>query len=111
MKSEIMYIELKTHPEGHTDRGPAWIGRVSFTRTGQTLIYKGMRFQKIRGDSCANYHDIQTGSRYWISGPKKNGEDRYPWARQARVDIDEDVREEYWTKVRNLPVRVKDTVT
>lgn len=36
-KSRIMYVELKS---GHGDRGPAWIGRVHFNRTGRTLLYR-----------------------------------------------------------------------
>ncbi|MGD0226386.1 MAG: hypothetical protein ABSF71_28995 [Terriglobia bacterium] len=71
MKPRIMYIELKTYPGGHDDRGPARIGRVTFNRTGKTLLYRGKRFQKGVPDSCANYHDVETGEGYWISGPKK----------------------------------------
>ena len=35
-----MYIELKTHPDSHDDRGPARIGRITFNKTGKTLQYK-----------------------------------------------------------------------
>lgn len=108
MKPRIMYIEQKTHPGGHDDRGPARIGRVTFNKSGKTLIYRGKRFQKGGTDSCANYHEVETGDGYWISGPKKNGEDRYPWGKKAPVEIDEDVREEYWTKIRELPERIKE---
>ena len=59
-----MYIELKTHSGGHDDRGPARIGLVTFNRSGKTLIYRGKRFQKGGTDSCANYHDIETGEGY-----------------------------------------------
>jgi hypothetical protein len=38
---------------------------------------------------------------YWISGPKKNGEDGLYGPRPT--PIDQDVREEYWTKIRKLP--------
>jgi hypothetical protein len=31
-----MYIELKT---GYQDNGPAWIGRVKFSKTGQTIYF------------------------------------------------------------------------
>src|SRR5689334_12190981 len=99
-----MYIELKTHDGGHDDRGPARIGRVGFNRTGKTLLYAGKRFQKGGTDSCANYHDVATGEGYWISGPKKNGQDRHTYG-GGPVEIDEDVREEYWTEVRRLPGR------
>ncbi|UCC16588.1 MAG: hypothetical protein JSU58_09505 [Dehalococcoidales bacterium] len=96
-----MYIELKTHPGGHDDRGPAWIGRVYFNKSGKTLTYKGQRFQRGNWGTCSNYVDVKTGDKYWISGPKKNGEDRYPWARRTPVYIDADVLVEYWTKIRN----------
>ncbi len=109
-KSRIMYIELKTHPGGHDDRGPARIGRVTFTRTGRTICYAGKRFQRGRPASCGNYYDIDTGDEYWISGCKKNGEDRYPWGAAAPVEIDEDVREEYWTTIRNQPERRNDEI-
>ena len=102
MKPRIMYIELKTHAGGHDDRGPARIGRVTFNRTGKTLLYRGKRFQKGGTDSCANYRDVETREGYWISGPKKNGGDRHRHG-GGPVEIDEDVREEYWTEIRKQP--------
>lgn len=107
MKSRIMYIELKTHSSGHDDRGPAWIGRVYFTKSSRTLTYRGKRLQRGNYGYCSNFMDFETEEEYWISGPKKNGEDRYPWARRTPVEIDEDVQEEYWTKIRNQPDRDK----
>ncbi len=111
MESRIMYIEWKTHPDGHTDRGPARIGRIFFNKSGKTLMYQGKKFQKSRAASCSNYHDIETGDGYWISGPKKNGQDRYSWASRTPVEIDEDVREEYWIKIRNRPNKIKEKLT
>lgn len=99
-----MYIELKTHAGGHDDRGPARIGRVTFSKTGRTLYYQGKSFARARLH-CGNYCDIDSGDEYWISGPKKNGEDRYGWAQRSPVEIDEAVREEYWTTIRNEPER------
>lgn len=109
MKPRIMYIELKTHPGGHDDCGPARIGRVSFSKSGRTLYYQGKSFQRAHLP-CGNYYDIETENEYWISGPKKNGQDRYPWASRAPVEIDEDVREEYWTVIRNQPERKNEAV-
>jgi len=106
MKPRIMYIELKTHDRDHDDNGPAWIGRVTFSKTGKTIYYRGRKLQRRRG-ICGNYYDIETGDEFWISGPKKNGEDRYAWAGE-RVRIDEDVREEYWTEIRNQPERASE---
>jgi len=107
MKSKIMYIELKTHSDGHNDRGPARIGRVTLNRTGKTLTYRGKRFQKGGTDTCANYHEVDSRDGYWISGPKKNGQDRHP-SGGGPVEIDEDVREEYWTEIRKQPERVNE---
>jgi len=45
---------------------------------------------------------------YWISGCKKAGDDTlYP----GIVEIDEDVREEYWLQIRNRPGCVEQTST
>lgn len=103
MKPRIMYIELKTYSGGEGWRGPARIGRVTFNRTVKTLRYRGKRFQKGGTDSGANYHDVDTREGYWISGPKRNGQDRHQRRGGGPVEIDEDVREEYWTKIRNMP--------
>ena len=98
MKSRIMYIELKQ--ADHNDNGPARIGRVTFSKTGRTIYYKGKAFRSLKGSGiCANYFDVETGEEYWISGPKKNGEDRH-WAGSGKVEIDEDVRDEYLRDVR-----------
>jgi hypothetical protein len=108
MKSRIMYIELKTHECGN-DAGPARIGRVTFSKTGSTMYYQGKSFQRANL-SCGNYRERDTGDDYWISGPKKKGGDRYPWAQRAPVEIDDDVREEYWTTIRNQPHRKNESV-
>ncbi len=98
MKSRIMYIELKQ--ADHNDNGPARIGRVTFSKTGRTIYYKGKAFQSLKGTViCWNYFDIESRVVYWISGPKKNGEDRHS-AGSGNVEIDEDVREEYLRDIR-----------
>ena len=87
-----MYVELKT---GYNDNGPAWIGRVSFSKTGRTIYYRGKSLRRIPGGGIsANYRDVETDEQYWISGVKKNREDRH-WAGAGPVVIDEDVRAEY----------------
>ena len=51
----------------------------------------------------ANYIDRVTHEEYWVSGPRKDGQDTlYP----GRVEIDEDVREDYWRTIRSLPENV-----
>ncbi len=110
MKTRIMYIELKSG-DGHNDRGPAPIGRVTFSKTGKTIRYRDLERQSLRGYAfCANYYDVNTGAEYWVSGPKKNGQDRH-WAGAGPVEIDEDVREEYWREIRSQPSRLADKTT
>lgn len=97
VKPRIMYIECKS--EGIS--GPARIGRVSFSKTGRTLCYGGRKYQTLRGQGFkANYFDTERGHEYWISGCKKRGGDRlYP----GLIEIDDDVREEYWLDIRQMP--------
>ena len=98
--TRIMYIENKEN----SLNGDAVIGRVTFSKTGRTVYYKGRRFRKIyRGGFKSNFFDEETGEEYWISGCKKNGVDRLYGRDSIPVYIDEDVREEYWTTIRNMP--------
>jgi hypothetical protein len=110
MKSRIMYIEHKIPGTG--DTGPARIGRVRFSRTGRTIYYADKALQSLKGaGTYGNYAEVETGDVYWISGPKKDGRDRHRCARQGEpVEIDEDVRVEYWTDIRGLPERKHDAV-
>lgn len=96
MKSCIMYIEDKND---NALAGSARIGRVTFSKSGQSIYYQERRFEKLRSRGLANYVEVESGDEYWISGCKTKGEDRlYP----GLVEIDEDVREEYWTEIRGL---------
>lgn len=95
-----MYIEAKQG--GLT--GPARIGRMTFSKTGATLFYAGRSFQTLKGRGFkANYFEVETGDYYWISGPKKNGQDSL-YATHVRPEVDADVQVEYWTRIRGLPV-------
>src|SRR5271166_2818437 len=83
--------------------GTARIGRVTFSRTGATLHYGGRSFQSLKGSGFkANYFDVESGEQFWISGPRKDGTDRL-YKSDWPVEIDEDVREEYWTEIRKWP--------
>ena len=67
------------------------------------MYYQGRRFETLSGDGYkANYFDVETGQEYWISGCKKNGLDRL-YGERLLIEIDEDVREEYWVEIRNQP--------
>jgi len=99
MKTRIMYIENK----GDGISGPARIGLVTFSKSGQSVYYRGRRFQTLSGRGFkANYFDCETGEHYWISGCKKDGTDRlYP----GTIEIDLDVRQRYWIEIRKMPER------
>jgi hypothetical protein len=93
----IMYIERKS---GGNDCGPARIGLVTFSKTGRTIYYLGQSFQSCNGQGISgNYFDVESGVEYWISGPKKNGQDRH-WAGSGPIEIDDDVIEAYWRDIR-----------
>lgn len=97
MKTRIMYIERKA--ESLT--GEARIGKVTFSKSGKSLYYNGMCFQRFSGFK-ANYYEIETGEEYWISGCRKDGADRL-YGERLPIEIDRDIQEEYWISIRNLP--------
>lgn len=90
-RSRIMYIEQKT--EGL--EGPARIGRVYFSKSGKSLYYNGALFRSLKGAGFkANYFETETGDFYWISGPRKDQNDRL-YGGNKDVVVDADVRDEY----------------
>ena len=81
----------------------------SFSKRGKTIYYGGKAFQSCGGSGYkANYFDIETRDQYWISGCKRNGTDRL-YGERVPVEIDDDVREEYWTEIRGLPEKKDET--
>ncbi|MCR8556034.1 hypothetical protein KXD93_00180 [Mucilaginibacter sp. BJC16-A38] len=98
MKSRIMYIERKANEV----TGTARIGRVTFSKTLRTMYYDGKEFIKVKGGYKYNCIEIATTEPYWISGCKKNGDDTL-YGGNIPIEIDGDVREEYWTKIRLKP--------
>lgn len=116
-KTRIMYIEKKggnaaPHWWGSTSpanlTGSGRIGRVTFSKTGRSLTYRGKQFSKAN-EFKANYL-CETEEWFWISGPKKRGRDAL-YATNIPTQIDEDVREEYWTQIRKQPERKNETST
>lgn len=90
-RSKIMYIENKS--EGL--EGSARIGRVYFSKTGKTIYYRGSKFQSLKGSGFkANYFEVDSGKHYWISGPRKDRNDRL-YGGNKGVEIDSDIYEEY----------------
>ena len=97
MKSRIMYVEYK----GFGLAGTARIGRVTYSQTGKSVYYHGRTLRTLAGRGYkANYFDVETKERYWVSGPQKDGQDTlYP----GIVEIDDNVRQEYWLEIRKRP--------
>ena len=95
--SAIMYVEYK----GGELTGPARICRVTFSQTRKTLYYKDHIFRSLKGMGYkANYLDHQAGGWYWISNCRSDGQDTlYP----GIIEVDDDVREEYWATIRQRP--------
>ncbi len=89
--SMLRYIELKS---GYSDNGPAWIGRVSLSRSKTTIYFNGRALKRAKGGGSGNYFDIETGQAYWVSGVKRNGEDRH-WAGSGRILVEAAVVKEY----------------
>ena len=89
-RTRIMYVEQMV--AGALHRGPAWISRVQYSKSGRSVYFRGRELLNVgRGD----YQDVATGERFWVSGPKKNRQDRH-WAGGGQVEIDDDIREEYF---------------
>ncbi len=93
-----MYIERKAG----SVCGEARIGRVTFSKTLRTMYYDGKEFIKVKSGFKHNCIEISTQEEYWISGCKKNGDDTL-YSGNVPIEIDEEVREEYWTFIRNTP--------
>ena len=90
---KIMYIERKA---GELE-GPARIGWVTFSKTGQTIYYRGQSFRSLKGSGYkSNYYDVETDDEYWISGVRKDRQDRLYGGGLHNVEIDDDAREEYF---------------
>jgi hypothetical protein len=96
----LRYVELKS---GHSDNGLAWIGYVTQSKSGRTLYFNGRGLMKLkgqrRGDSGGNYIGMETGESFWVSGVKKNGQDRH-WAGSGKVLIEAEAISEYLDTVK-----------
>ena len=95
-RSRIMYIENKT--DGL--EGSARIGRVYFSKSGKTLYYAGLKFQSLKGKGFkANYFDVETLDEYWISGPRKDQNNRL-YGGNRGVEVDDDVKQAYQVYIK-----------
>ena len=85
-----MYVENKN---GAIDGDDARVGWVTFSKTGQSIYYRGLTLQKANGIS-GNFQDTNSGEEYWVSGIKRRGSNVH-WAERVSVMIDDDALEEY----------------
>jgi hypothetical protein len=107
-RTRIMYIEDKSG----SLNGDARIGRVTFSKSGRSLTYRGRAFQSLGGRGFkANYFDVESGDHFWISGPRKDGRDRLYGQSAKPILIDDDVAEDYWRNIRGQKPPARGTVT
>lgn len=100
MARRIMYVQLKT---GYNlDRGPSWITWVRFSKTWKTAYFHGRTLRRWPGMFDANFHDVETGEEFWVSGPKRDQTD----GRYSRVlpEIDDDARRPCEQFLRGAPL-------
>ena len=104
-KTRIMYIENKSG----SLTGPARIGRVTYSKSGRSVQYRGQTFQSLSGHGFkANYFDIDTNDRFWISGPRKDGADGLYGRITTSDDVDDDVAKEYWRDIRGADLQFRN---
>jgi|TARA_B110000027_G_C15942992_1_gene222122 hypothetical protein len=92
MRTEIKYLELKS---GFSGNGPAWIGLVSFSKSGKTIYFDGKAFQRMGSARIqGNFMDIESGNEYWISGVKKDLSDRHKFG-GGKILVEKRILSEY----------------
>lgn len=88
----LKYVELKS---GFADNGPAWIARVTVSKSGRTVYFNGRALKRTgRNGGRGNHWDLENGDEYWVSGVKKSGHDRH-WAGSGLVNIEVSAVAEY----------------
>jgi hypothetical protein len=80
---------------------PLLVPRLS--KTGRTLYYDG---RELRGIGQPWYQDTETGEDFWIHPAPK----RFKKHTSIPAEIDEDVRVEFWTAIREEPERVHERI-
>ena len=91
-KRRLMYVENK---DGEIDGANGRIGWVTFSKTGQTVYYRGRELAKAKGGGVrGNFFDVATREEFWISGVKKRGSNTH-WAEKVTVAVDADAVDHY----------------
>lgn len=92
MQRRLMYVENKN---GDIDGVAARIGWVTFSKSGQSVYYRGRELRKIKGGGVSgNFRDVGSGDEYWISGIKGRGSNTH-WAESTKCQVDADAAQEY----------------
>jgi len=91
LKRRILYVENK---DGDLDGVQARIGWVTFSKTGQSVYYRGRALKKTSQGVRGNFYDEASGEEYWISGIKKRGTNAH-WAESVKIVVDDDAEDEY----------------
>ena len=93
LKRRLMYVENKS---GLIDGSSARIGWVEFSRSGRSVLYRGLTLSRIKGGGVSgNYFEVGSGNEFWVSGVKERGSNAHPAERAGTVVVDEDAREAY----------------
>ncbi len=93
LKRRLMYIENK---DGNIGGTHARIGWVTFSKSAQTVYYRGRELAKAKGGGIrGNFFDTSTREEFWISGVKTRGSNAHPAERGVSITIDGDARAEY----------------
>ena len=107
-KDRLIYVELKT---GYADDGPAWIGYCGASKSGSTIYFNGLALKSHKGNGVgANYWDVFSEDDYWVSGIKKDNQDRH-WSGKGDILIDRHAVEDYLRHVgrTSLPDNIHPT--
>ena len=81
---KLRYVEQCS---GYNHNGPAWIGYVEESKSGQTVYFNGRRFRRAHGGfGPGNHAEVGSGQPYWISGVKRRGTNRH-WAGTGKIMV------------------------
>ena len=96
-KTDILYIEHKSNQD---NKGLAWIARIEYSKSGQTIYFNGQALKKLKSPQGeGNYYDLISNDISWVSGVKTDGSDRH-WLGSGKIGIDKTVVNEYLSLVK-----------
>ncbi|MBT2503735.1 hypothetical protein [Curtobacterium sp. ISL-83] len=102
-----MFVQLKTGYD--TDAGPSWIASVRFSKSWSTIYFHGRTLARVTGTAHANFdsnfYDVESGERYWVSGPKRNKTDARYGRGKPTVEDDASAAYEAFLGGGSLPGR------